>query len=142
MKQPILTLLTVSGQQIRKLHAELLDYNPPIRLLTLLESIRSPSDTATHVARAWPFKRSTLSSVGMELTPEEEAERQEIIGMSDKARSKALVSVLRSEGELASLATPRGFLLTGPPGTGKSLLMDIFFASLPIPHKVRFHYHQ
>lgn len=78
----------------------------------------------------------------MELSPEEEAERQEIIGMSDKARSKALVAVLRSEGELASLATPRGFLLTGPPGTGKSLLMDIFFASLPIPHKVRFHYHQ
>lgn len=78
----------------------------------------------------------------MDLSPEEEAERQEIIGMSDKARSKALVAVLRSEGELASLATPRGFLLTGPPGTGKSLLMDIFFESLPIPHKVRFHYHQ
>lgn len=24
---------------------------------------------------------------------------------------------------------------------GKSLLMDIFFQSLPVPHKVRFHYH-
>ena len=119
----------------------MLDYNPPVRLLTLLESIRSPSDNSPQTAPTWPFKRSSLSSVGVELSPEEEAERQEIIGMSDKARSKALVAVLRSEGELASLATPRGFLLTGPPGTGKSLLMDIFFASLPIPHKVRFHYH-
>lgn len=128
--------------QIRKLHAELLDYSPPIRLLTLLESIRPSTDTTPFVAPDWPFKRSALSSIGMDLSPEEEAERREIIEMSDSARSKALVKVLRDEGELASLATPRGFLLTGPPGTGKSLLMDIFFASLPIPHKVRFHYHQ
>lgn len=78
----------------------------------------------------------------MELTPEEIAEREEILAMTDKAKTKALVQVLKSENELEGLMTPKGFLLTGPPGTGKSLLMDIFFQSLPIPHKVRYHYHQ
>ena len=129
--------------QIRKCHAELLDYNPPIRLLTLLESLRSSSDPLADLpAPDWPFKRSSLSSIGMDLTPEELAEREEILNMSDAAKSKALVQVLKSENELEGLMTPKGFLLTGPPGTGKSLLMDIFFQSLPIPHKVRYHYHQ
>ncbi|EGG05276.1 uncharacterized protein MELLADRAFT_25673, partial [Melampsora larici-populina 98AG31] len=36
---------------------------------------------------------------------------------------------------------PIGFLLTGSPGTGKSLIMDLFFESLTTPKKLRRHYH-
>ncbi|GAA5845216.1 hypothetical protein JCM3766R1_003359 [Sporobolomyces carnicolor] len=139
--------------QIRKLHEELLDYQPPIRLLTLLESIRelspppgaSPSDS-TAVAPAsrlpaWPFKRSPLSELGQELLPEEVEERNRLMALSEKEKTTQLVKVLKAHEGLEDLDTPKGFLLTGPPGTGKSLLMDLFFQSLPVPHKVRFHYH-
>lgn len=61
--------------------------------------------------------------------------------MGERERSQALVRVLKESEGLEDLQTPLGFLLTGPPGTGKSLLMDIWFKSLPTPHKVRFHYH-
>ena len=104
---------------MRKLHEILLDYQPPIRLLTLLESLRPSTDPLAQGSEppAWPFKRSPLSAVGTELLPEEEAERMEILALGDKARSKALVSVLKGEQSLESLDTPKGFLLTGPPGT-------------------------
>lgn len=103
--------------EIRKLHAALLDYQPPIRLLTLLESLRPSTDPGVGKIPEWPFKRSALSELGMEMLPEEVKEREEILGMSDKARSKALVQVLKGEQGLESLNTPRGFLLTGEPGT-------------------------
>ncbi|KAM0745812.1 hypothetical protein T439DRAFT_369898 [Meredithblackwellia eburnea MCA 4105] len=126
--------------QMRKLHQELLDYQPPIRLLTLLESLRPSTDPLPQPPE-WPFKRSELSTIGTHLLPKEEAERDEILRMDEKTKSKALVKVLKEGGSLEDLDTPKGFLLTGPPGTGKSMLLDIFFHSLPVPHKVRFHYH-
>ncbi len=35
----------------------------------------------------------------------------------------------------------QGILLTGPPGTGKSYLLSLFFSLLPTRHKSRQHYH-
>jgi protein AFG1 len=36
----------------------------------------------------------------------------------------------------------QGMLLTGPPGSGKSFLVDMWSASLPTPYKVRLHYNE
>lgn len=94
---------------MRKLHRELLDYSPPIRLLTLIESIREKES-------AWPFKRSPMSTVGQDLLPEEVAERNSLLRLSDKERTKALVRSIQTD-ELETLETPLGFLLTGPPGS-------------------------
>ncbi|GAA5916009.1 hypothetical protein JCM5296_001159 [Sporobolomyces johnsonii] len=134
--------------QIRKLHAELLDYQPPVQLVTLLDSIRElspssakPASSAVSVLPAWPFRRSALSELGQELSPEEEEERRQLLRLSERDKTTQLVKVLKAHEGLEELDTPKGFLLTGPPGTGKSLLMDLFFQSLPVPHKVRFHYH-
>lgn len=37
---------------------------------------------------------------------------------------------------------PKGLWLYGPPGRGKSQLLDMFIAALPIPNKRRVHFHQ
>ena len=37
---------------------------------------------------------------------------------------------------------PRGVYLYGPVGSGKTLLMDLFYQVLPLPAKSRFHFHQ
>ncbi|GAA5974412.1 hypothetical protein JCM11641_005268 [Rhodosporidiobolus odoratus] len=133
--------------QLRRIHETLLDYQPPVRLVTLLESLRSlpsPTDsspTSPPALPAWPFRRSPLSTLGMGLSEEEKTERRQLAGLSEKEKTTQIVKVLKANEGLENLDTPKGFLLTGPPGTGKSFLMDLFFQSLPVPHKVRVHYH-
>lgn len=52
----------------------------------------------------------------------------------------ALVKVLSGEEEIEALDTPKGILLTGPPGTGKSFLLSLLYDALPA-RKARHHYH-
>jgi protein AFG1 len=52
----------------------------------------------------------------MDLSFEEQGERNALIAMSEAAKSTALVKVLKESEGLEALDTPKGFLLTGPPG--------------------------
>lgn len=119
--------------KIRKLHQELLDYTPPITLLTLLESLRPTNDPLAGKIPDWPFQRSPLSSVGTGLLPEEEDERERLLAMSEKTRSTELVKVLKENQGLEDLDTPRGFLLTGPPGTYVLIISSLRVLSLADP---------
>src|SRR5271170_87168 len=60
---------------------------------------------------------------------------------SPQRRSLSLVRTLSREEEIYSLDTPQGLLLSGEVGTGKTMLMDLFFNSLPIERKKRWHHH-
>lgn len=67
---------------------------------------------------------------------------------ADPAQKPAVAALMRLERDLGRKAGPfrraapvRGLYLWGPPGRGKSLLMDLFFAETPEPRKTRAHFH-
>ncbi|KAH8119309.1 AFG1-like ATPase-domain-containing protein, partial [Phellopilus nigrolimitatus] len=61
---------------------------------------------------------------------------------SSFASMKSLTRRRSHAEELAELRTPKGLLLTGPPGCGKSFLIDLWFSIVPTPYKTRKHYNQ
>ncbi|ORX37709.1 AFG1-like ATPase-domain-containing protein [Kockovaella imperatae] len=107
--------------KLKHLLEELRDYAPPVSLLAKLDPARTISQR--------DISRSSSSS-----------------WWKGKARATeddetSLVRILSGQEELEALRTPKGIMLTGPPGTGKSFLLSLFFDLLPTKHKRRWHYH-
>ncbi|KAJ3500907.1 hypothetical protein NLJ89_g9580 [Agrocybe chaxingu] len=103
--------------KLRRLQRELTEYAPPALTARLLE----PTPDESQQEPWWIFS---------------ERER----ALDDTGR--ALVTVRGHAEELGALDTPKGLLLTGPPGSGKSFLVDLWYQSVPTVYKARKHYNQ
>lgn len=120
--------------ELRRINRTLRDYVPPAHLLGILHD---DSQSASSAALA--------SAIDSRLRPGAKEFRDEPTSRAPSKPSGENIGELvrwlsESEG-LAELGTPKGLLITGTPGTGKSMVMDIFYDSLPTKYKFRRHYH-
>ena len=65
---------------------------------------------------------------------------QSLIAQREKRDSLALTKVLTSHEAAMNLDSPRGLMLHGEVGTGKSMLIDLFADCLPTRKKARWHF--
>ncbi|GAC96430.1 potential mitochondrial ATPase [Pseudozyma hubeiensis SY62] len=115
--------------ELRRINRTLRDYVPPAHLLGILHD-DSQSSSSSALASAIDAR---LRPGAKEFQEEPSSRKGENIG--------ELVRWLSESEGLAELGTPKGLLITGTPGTGKSMVMDIFYDSLPTKYKFRRHYH-
>jgi cell division protein ZapE len=85
---------------------------------------------------------NALAQRGYTLDPSQQAAADRLQQLYDESveykaqRSNALKKLL------ANPSAPRGIYLWGGVGTGKSFLMDLFFAVVPVKRKTRVHFHE
>ncbi|KAI4696376.1 uncharacterized protein J4E88_000553 [Alternaria novae-zelandiae] len=116
---------------LQKLYDRLIDYEPSVeyskRLQQLTRAVDAGQDasssTDTHVNRFG--RRGVWTS---------------LLAQKDKRDSVALTRVLTSHDEAMQLQSPKGLMLHGEVGTGKSMLIDLFQDCLPNRKKRRWHF--
>jgi len=120
--------------ELQNVYYRLKDYSPEEEYGARLKAIRntienvstSPIDKKTLAVPGHPLRRNPLFS---HLFPKN----------GDKD-ALALTKILTSHEAAINLSSPKGLLLHGEVGTGKSMLLDLLADSLPNPKKSRWHF--
>lgn len=119
-------------KEFQRLYYRLLNYVPPeellIKIRLLLKKIKVKE-----------MKSLTRSDSSLISRLKERAIRN-ISNKSSENMKRQLTKVISDEEELRNLNIPKGLLVNGEVGSGKSMLMDIFASSLPHKSKQRWHY--
>jgi protein AFG1 len=106
---------------LQEIYHRLKDYEPSIDYAHRLSQISSAMDSASERPTHFKF-----------LSPVREQKAA--------ADSKALIRRLTSADAAKQSQSPKGLLINGNPGTGKSMLVDLLASSLPTQKKARWHF--
>ena len=119
-------------KEFQKLYHRVIDYSPPdellIKISLLLRKIELKHAEASMRELGLTIPQLNLRSI------------QNIFRKDPMAEKRQLVQTMTDEEELYNFESPQGLLVNGEVGCGKSMLMDIFAASLPHKSKMRWHY--
>lgn len=119
-------------KEFQKLYHRVIDYSPPeellIKISLLLRKIELKHAEASIRELGKKVPQLNLRSI------------QNIFRKDPEAEKRQLVRTMTDEEELYNFESPQGLLVNGEVGCGKSMLMDIFAASLPHKSKMRWHY--
>lgn len=115
-------------KEFQKLYHRLMDYSPPddinIRISLLMKKLEVQQ--AESVVKG--NRVIKLSGLKKFFNPKPLQERSQMI------------KLLTDEEELVNFNSPQGLLINGEVGCGKSMLMDLFAATLPYDRKMRWHF--
>ncbi|KAK6205258.1 AFG1-like ATPase-domain-containing protein [Scheffersomyces amazonensis] len=119
-------------KEFQKLYHRVLDYTPPEELQIKISLILKQIELKHLEARA--------REEGVSFLPRRLSNLSKVFQKDPTHEKNQLVKYITDEEELYNFASPRGLLVNGEVGCGKSMLMDIFAASLPHKSKMRWHY--
>ncbi|KAJ4988208.1 AFG1-like ATPase [Stagonosporopsis vannaccii] len=119
---------------LQKLYDQLIDYEPSVeyskRLSQLTRAVNAGQDAppppSTASAELGSFDRSWIWKT--------------IVNQKEQRDSRALTRVLTDHDQAMVLQSPKGLMLHGEVGTGKSMLIDLFQECLPNRKKKRWHF--
>ncbi|KAF1358262.1 mitochondrial ATPase [Lizonia empirigonia] len=119
---------------LQKLYDQLKDYEPSVeyskRLSQLTRAVNAGQDVppppSTATAELGSFDRSWIWKT--------------LVNQKEQRDSRALTRVLTDHDQAMSLQSPKGLMLHGEVGTGKSMLIDMFQECLPNRRKKRWHF--
>lgn len=112
---------------LQKLYDRLKDYEPTVEYKHRLDQI----SRAVNSQNVSPSSPSSIGQRGI---------WQSLLAQKEKRDSVALTRVLTSHEAALNLDSPKGLMLHGEVGTGKSMLIDLFADCLPNRKKARWHF--
>jgi protein AFG1 len=116
---------------LQKLYERLKDYEPSVEYSQRLQQLSRAVATQGELSSAPVPGGSTIGTRGIWTS---------ILDRKEKRDSLALTRVLTSHEAAMSLQSPKGLMLHGEVGTGKSMLVDLFADCLPNHKKRRWHF--